>query len=51
MYTLSHVLLWAFVSQEHWCQDTEVRYEWVKGHAGDLYLDPKKLERMNIVAD
>jgi hypothetical protein len=37
--------------QEHWCQDTEVHYEWVKGHADDLNRDPKKLERMNIVAD
>jgi ribonuclease HI len=23
--------------QEHWCQDTEVYYEWVKGHADDLH--------------
>jgi hypothetical protein len=37
--------------QEHWCQDTEVNYEWVKGHTDDLNLDPTKLEWMNIVAD
>jgi hypothetical protein len=37
--------------QEHWCQDTDVNYEWVKGHADDLNRDPTKLERMNIVAD
>jgi hypothetical protein len=36
--------------QEHWCQDTEVHYEWVKGHADDLNRDRTKLERMNIVA-
>jgi ribonuclease HI len=36
---------------EHWCQDTEVHYEWVKGHAENLNRDPTKLERMNIVAD
>jgi hypothetical protein len=29
----------------------EVHYEWVKGHADELNRDPKKLERMNIVAD
>jgi hypothetical protein len=37
--------------QEHWCQDMEGIYEWVKGHAEDLNRDPTKLERMNIVAD
>jgi ribonuclease HI len=29
--------------QEHWCQDTEVYYEWVKGHPDDLNRDPTKL--------
>jgi ribonuclease HI len=37
--------------QEHWCQDKEVLYEWVKGHADDLNQDPQKLEWMNILAD
>jgi hypothetical protein len=37
--------------QEHWCQDTDIHYEWVKGHADKLNRDPTKLERMNIVAD
>jgi hypothetical protein len=36
---------------KHWCQDTEVHHEWVKGHADDLNRDPKKLEQINIVAD
>jgi ribonuclease HI len=26
--------------QESWCQDTEVHYEWVKGHTDDLNRDP-----------
>jgi hypothetical protein len=26
--------------QESWCQDTEVHYEWVKGHTDDLHRDP-----------
>jgi hypothetical protein len=37
--------------QEHWCQDTDIHYELVKGHADELNRDPTKLERMNIVAD
>jgi hypothetical protein len=37
--------------QEHWCQDMEVHYEWVKLHADDLNRDQAKLERMNILAD
>jgi hypothetical protein len=37
--------------QDHWCQDTDIHYKWVKGHADDLNRDPTKLERMNIVAD
>jgi hypothetical protein len=37
--------------EEHWCQYTEVHYEWVKGHADNLNHDPTKLERINIVAD
>jgi ribonuclease HI len=36
--------------EEHWCQDTEVHYEWVKGHADDLNHNPTKLEQINIVA-
>jgi hypothetical protein len=37
--------------QEHWCPDTEIHYKWVKGHDNELNVYPKKLERMNIVAD
>jgi hypothetical protein len=37
--------------QEHWYQDTEVLYEWVKGHTHNLSRDSTKLERMNIVVD
>jgi hypothetical protein len=37
--------------QESWCQDTEIQYEWVKGHADDLHREVTKRERMNIVAD
>jgi hypothetical protein len=37
--------------QGHWCQDTDIHYEWVKGHADELTRDPTRLERMNIVAD
>jgi hypothetical protein len=37
--------------QEHWCQDTNIHYEWVKGHADELNRDPIKNEGMNIVAD
>jgi hypothetical protein len=37
--------------QENWCQDLEVKYEWVKGHADDLYREPTTCERLNIVAD
>jgi hypothetical protein len=37
--------------QEYWCQDTDIHYECVKGHADKLNRDPTKLERMNIVAD
>jgi ribonuclease HI len=37
--------------QEHWCQDTEVHYEWIKGHAEELNRAPTKLERINIVAN
>jgi hypothetical protein len=37
--------------QEHWCQDTDINYEWVKGHAYELNRDRTKLERMNIIAD
>jgi RNA binding exosome subunit len=37
--------------QESWFQDTEVNYEWVKGHTNDLNIYPTKLERLNKVAD
>jgi ribonuclease HI len=37
--------------QNNWCQDLEVKYVWVKGHADDLDREPTKCERLNIVAD
>jgi ribonuclease HI len=37
--------------QDTWCQDIDIKYEWVKGHADDLDREPKKCERLNIVAD
>jgi hypothetical protein len=37
--------------QDNWCQDLEVKYEWVKGHADDLDREPTKCECLNIVAD
>jgi hypothetical protein len=37
--------------QDTWCQDVDIKYEWVKGHADDLDREPMKCERLNIVAD
>jgi hypothetical protein len=37
--------------QDTWCQDVDLKYEWVKGHADDLDIEPTKCERLNIVAD
>jgi hypothetical protein len=37
--------------QDTWCQDLDIKYEWVKGHADDLDREPAKCERLNIVAD
>jgi ribonuclease HI len=37
--------------QDNWCQNFEVKYEWVKGHADDLDREPTKCERLNIAAD
>jgi hypothetical protein len=37
--------------QDTWCQDVDIKYEWVKGHADDLDREPTKCERLNIVAD
>jgi hypothetical protein len=37
--------------QDTWCQDVDINYEWVKGHADDLDREPTKYERLNIVAD
>lgn len=37
--------------QESWCQDIDVKYESVKGHADDLTRDPTKHEHLSIVAD
>jgi hypothetical protein len=37
--------------QDTWCQDLDIKYEWVKGHLDDLDREPTKCERLNIVAD
>jgi ribonuclease HI len=37
--------------QDKWCQDIDIKYEWVKGHADDLDREPTKCECLNIVAD
>jgi hypothetical protein len=37
--------------QDTWCQDVDIKYESVKGHADDLYREPTKCECLNIVAD
>jgi ribonuclease HI len=37
--------------QDTWCQDVDIKYEWVKGHADDLDREPTKCERLNIVAE
>jgi ribonuclease HI len=33
------------------CQDADIKYEWIKGHADDLDRVPTKCERKNMVAD
>jgi hypothetical protein len=37
--------------QDNWYQDMEVKYEWVKGHTGDLDREETKCECLNIVAE
>jgi hypothetical protein len=37
--------------QDTWCQDVDIKYELVKGHADYLDREPIKCERLNIVAD
>jgi ribonuclease HI len=37
--------------QDTWCQDVDIKYEWVKGHADILDREPTKFERLNTVAD
>jgi hypothetical protein len=37
--------------QDNWCQDVDIKYEWVKGHTDDLDREPTKCECLNIVAD
>jgi hypothetical protein len=36
--------------QDTWCQDVDIKYEWVKGHVDDLDREPTKCERLNIVS-
>jgi hypothetical protein len=37
--------------QDTWCQDLDITYEWVKGHADNLDRELTKCERLNIIAD
>jgi ribonuclease HI len=37
--------------QDTWCQYVDIKYEWVKGHADDLYRETTECERLNIVVD
>jgi hypothetical protein len=37
--------------EDTWCQDVDIKYEWVKGNADDLDREPTKCESLNIVAD
>jgi hypothetical protein len=34
-----------------WCNNLEIKYSWVKGHADKLEREPDKYERLNIMAD
>jgi hypothetical protein len=34
-----------------WCNNLEINYSWVKGHADKLDREPDKYERLNILAD
>jgi hypothetical protein len=37
--------------QHNWCNNTEVAYAWVKGHADRGDQEPNRDERLNIEAD
>jgi uncharacterized protein YozE (UPF0346 family) len=37
--------------QEMWCNNLDINYSWVKGHADKLDREPDKYERLNILAD
>jgi hypothetical protein len=37
--------------QGNWCRDSEITYEWVKGHTDRGHKEPNKEERLNIEAD
>jgi uncharacterized protein YozE (UPF0346 family) len=37
--------------QEMWCNNLDINYSWVKGHAEKLDREPDKYERLNILAD
>jgi hypothetical protein len=37
--------------QDTWCQDLDIKYELVKGHADDLDREPTKCEGLHIFAD
>jgi hypothetical protein len=37
--------------QNNWCNDTEVTYAWVKGHADRGDQDPNRKKQLNIEAD
>jgi hypothetical protein len=37
--------------QEMWCNNLDIKYSWVKGHADKLDIEPDKYEQLNILAD
>jgi hypothetical protein len=37
--------------QGNWCGDSDITYEWVKGHADRGNEEPNKEERLNIETD
>jgi hypothetical protein len=37
--------------QEMWCNNLDIKYPWVKGHADNLYREPDKYEQLNILVD
>jgi hypothetical protein len=51
METDYHVISTIHELQEMWCNNLDIKYSWVKGHADKLDREPDKYERLNILAD